>query len=60
MLSLGNLEGVPERNSNIPQKMSFNCLNTLVMKYGHEDYLRMKKLQIEKTRVRLLTSAWQH
>lgn len=59
MLSLGNLEGVPERNSNIPQKISFNCLNTLVMKYGHEDYLRKKTLQIEKTRVRLLTT-WQH
>lgn len=42
MLSLGDPEGVPERISNIPQKMSFNCLNTLVIKYGNEDYLRKK------------------
>lgn len=58
MLCLGNLEGV--RNLNIPPKMSFNYLNTLVMKYGHKDYLKKKKLQIEKTRVELLTTVWQH
>jgi len=58
MLSLGNLEGV--RNLNMPQKMSFNYLNTLVMKYGHKDYLRKKKLQTEKTRVELCTTARQH